>query len=223
MAGRATIFIRSFGCDSLCNQCDTLYAVDPNRADSKYEMMSAQQIASRVYELDDTFLPITFSGGNPAIWDMEPVIDALDIRHSIWVETQGTFWRDWIRRCHVVVVSPKGPFMDDRKQGLTTIKQLKEFVDNVSHKLYFKVVVGGPEDFAYAEEITRHFPSVPMYLSLGCPQTDPPALAVELLDAYRTLSAMLLEHKDIWPKLVEHAQFIPQLHVLTHGTTARKV
>lgn len=234
MAGRATIFVRVFGCDSLCKCCDSLYAVDPARSDAKRLMLTTQEIVSRVHRLASPHslnpsLPVTFSGGNPAIWDLGPVVEELREHHEIWVETQGTKWRDWLSKADLVVISPKGPFMNDQKYGVLSPFKLQIFDTNLrQNALVFKVVVGGEDDLDYAEEIAEAFPRRSMYLSVGAPREEGvlrigvgiPEINTEslfLLHRYRHLSELLLSQPKRWPDLIERAHFLPQLHILTHG------
>lgn len=228
-AGQATVFLRTFACDSLCAVCDSLYAVDPKRPDAKYELLSSEEVVDRIERIDND-LPVTFSGGNPVLWDLDSVITLLGVNRAIWVETQGTYWRDWLERCQQVVVSPKGPFMNDRKLGLTSFAALDAFHTRLSKDcLFFKVVVGGPADLDYAEAIARRYWR-PIYLSLGCPreegvikvgawQMSPADVSPFLLARYRNLIALLLDpaHSLRWKELRARAHFTPQLHVLAFG------
>jgi 7-carboxy-7-deazaguanine synthase len=233
VAGRATIFIRTFACDSRCKVCDTLYAVEPERSDSARELMSPVDIMARVDAISTT-LPITLSGGNPALWDLNELLDVIPPERKVWVETQGTYWRPWLKRCNMVIVSPKGPFMADSRYGLTSLEQLAHFHTEIGEdRLFFKVVIGGHEDLDYAEAIARHFGWRPMYLSVGAPREDSvlrigvgkvskEVAAAFLLDRYRALTELLLSNPVRWRELNARAHFLPQLHILTHGE-ARKV
>lgn len=220
VAGRATIFVRVFGCDSRCRQCDSLFAVDPSHPDAVYTHMTKEQIAERVNSISHT-IPVTFSGGNPAIWDLTKVIKLLkQTKREVWVETQGTYWRDWLELCDVVVVSPKGPFMDDRRHGVTPLAGLKPFVERTN--VHFKVVIGSEDDLDYAELIADTYQEVPMYLSVGCPLIGGDTSTKALLERYKHLGALLTDNPPRWPHLTLRAAFIPQLHVLTHGQERRK-
>ncbi|KKM05324.1 hypothetical protein LCGC14_1755290 [marine sediment metagenome] len=221
MAGRATIFVRVFGCDSRCEQCDSLYAVNPKHPDAKYEHLSVNQIIERITAID-RFVPITFSGGNPTIWDLSKVVDILKRSgRDVWVETQGTYWQDWLAECDVVVVSPKGPFMNDERLGVPQVATLAIYAERT--KCHFKVVIGAEDDLDYAELIACTYPEVPMYLSVGCPLVgDGDTTTLGLLERYRHLGAVLMSNPLRWPHLVLTAAFLPQLHVLVHGHVREK-
>ncbi len=222
IAGRATVFVRVFGCDSRCQQCDTMFAVDPNHPDAKYEHLTPEEIIERIDTISH-FIPVTFSGGNPAIWDLTEVIEPLKwAGRDVWVETQGTYWRNWLELCDVVVVSPKGPFMNDQRLGILPVAALEPFADQAH--CHFKVVIGSEEDLDYAEQIASTYPEAPMYLSVGCPVYWAKISTTEaLLERYRLLGALLTDNPLRWPHLLLKAAFIPQLHVLAHGFSKRGI
>jgi 7-carboxy-7-deazaguanine synthase len=183
--------------------------------------MTAEQIVKRVNFISHT-IPVTFSGGNPAIWDLTEVIKMLkQTKREVWVETQGTYWRDWLELCDVVVVSPKGPFMDDQRHGITPLLMLKPFAERTN--AHFKVVIGSEEDLDYAELIAREYRDIPMYLSVGCPLVGGDTSTEALLGRYKYLAAALTRIPLRWPRLVLRAAFIPQLHVLVHGSSGRRI
>lgn len=221
IAGRATIFVRVFGCDSRCQQCDSMFAVDPEHPDAKYEHLTAKQIIEKIGTLSH-LAPVTFSGGNPVIWDLTEVVKGLkQTGRDVWVETQGTYWRDWLMLCDVVVVSPKGSFMNDQRHGIPPVATLKRFADLTP--CHFKVVVGSEDDLDYAEQIASTYPEAPMYLSVGCPLNGGDTSTEALLKRYRFLGALLTSTPLRWPHLLLRAAFIPQLHVLAHGFSERGI
>jgi len=218
--GRQTIFVRLFGCDSRCRLCDTMYAVDPSHPGAKTRhSMTPFQIVREVDALDKHGgLPVTISGGNPAIWDLRSLVRTLhSMRHPVWIETQGTIWRDWISDCDIVVVSPKGPGMGDQRFGVLTTERLEPFAKNVSKgRLSFKVVVFHRYDLEYAATIARAFPHVPLYLSVGNPVVGSSGKGVQeiLIGRLRhviedVLSAGLAD--------LQNAIITPQLHALVYG------
>lgn len=217
--GRRTIFIRTFGCDSRCmgiggGGCDTLYAVDPVYPGAETRtLMSFEEIVQKVLQLDQGHrLPITISGGNPAMWDLTVLVDYLQgLWHEVWIETQGTIWRDWLKQCDKVVVSPKGPGMNDVRHGVLPINSLQPFVDNVVD-LSFKVVVFVEADLDYAEKIHIAFPSTPLYLSVGSPVDQYGYDRAVLNDRLRIVMEQVLQRPALSRAIV-----LPQLHALAYG------
>jgi 7-carboxy-7-deazaguanine synthase len=216
--GRRTIFVRTFGCDSRCiglgknSGCDTMYAVDTGYPGAETrQLLSVDEIIQRVEILDHGLkLPITISGGNPVLWDLAELISALHkLGHEVWIETQGTVWRDWLTLCDNVVVSPKGPGMNDIKHGILPPTKLKIFVDKVV-RLYFKVVVFSPADLDYAEMIIEAYPPIPMYLSVGSPVGFYDKS--EINDRIRMVIEWVLERPGLREAIV-----LPQMHALAYG------
>ena len=209
--GKQTIFVRVFGCDSRCEHCDTMYAVDVDAPGAETrKLMDPEDIVDKVEDLcPDYRIPVTISGGNPAIWDLSELVKELDYRRrQIWVETQGTRWADWLMDCDKVIVSPKGPGMNDVRLGSPTTHDLEIFT--TLYDLTFKVVIFSPADLDYAETIHEAFPTIPMYLSVGSPVGEYDRTAI--LDNMKQVMEWVLER----PKL-HFTTVLPQLHALAHG------
>lgn len=228
--GQRTIFVRFFGCDSLCSLCDSMHAVDPKHPGAaSRRMMDFDTIVKEVRELDPDNLgtPVTFSGGNPMMWQLGELVQALQqVGHPVWVETQGTIYRPWAEMCDRVIVSPKGPGMQDQKNGVFPPRDLFTWAE-ITRRSYasqgdlwmkrpevaFKVVLMTPEDIYYAEEIAVRFRDIPLYLSVGNPDPPPAAASTErLLARLRATTAQVLARP-----LLRHAILLPQLHVLLWG------
>jgi 7-carboxy-7-deazaguanine synthase len=210
--GRRTIFVRTFGCDSRCEFCDTMYAVDPDHQGAvTRRLLSPEEIVTEVQALDQGLrLPITISGGNPAVWNLAELVYILQQQyHEVWVETQGTVWATWLRLCNNVVVSPKGPGMNDLRHGVLPVNRLRVFANNLVH-LAFKVVVFSPADLDYAELIHSTFPTVPMYLSVGSPVGIYDKVALN--DRLKTVIEWSLQRPNLSRAIV-----LPQLHALAFG------
>ena len=96
LIGKPTIFVRTGGCDYRCAWCDTLYAVLPEYS-SQWTPMTSVQILDRVKELSGGApILVTLSGGNPAMHDLEPLIeDGHREGFAFAMETQGSLPRDW--------------------------------------------------------------------------------------------------------------------------------
>src|SRR5438477_1924010 len=76
-AGLPTHFVRLGGCDYRCSWCDTLYAVLPDEVRRNSTGMTPPEIVVRLQELGATTPWITLSGGNPALHQLGPLVDAL--------------------------------------------------------------------------------------------------------------------------------------------------
>ena len=207
MIGTPTLFARFGYCDYRCSWCDTLYAVLPEEVQRTATQMAAGEICQRLRALDPTVPWVTLSGGNPAMHDLSELVDLLHADgRKIAVETQGTVFREWLRVCDVVTVSPKPPSstMD------TNFAQLDRFGSLPNANL--KVVVFDDADFAYAREIHLRYPDVPFYLQVGntVGKDDAHALLVKL---------DWLGQKVLSDEVMQSAVVLPQLHVLLYGNS----
>ena len=232
VVGRPTMFVRVFGCDSRCRMCDSLDAVDAKRTTASFKRMTVPEICGEVEKLSGgRRIPVTLSGGNPALYDLTELVEELrQIGHErfaplreVWVETQGTVYHRWLADCDKVVVSPKGPGMDDRKKGTLSVQDLQDFYVSLVRggmgrdAFFIKVVCFGPDDLAYAELLNNSFmsPKPILYLSVG--NSNPEAAHAglvrdELVRDFRALCEAVAAREGL-----ENAIVLPQLHVLAYG------
>lgn len=232
--GRPTLFLRMFGCDSRCKMCDSMHAVDPKFPGAKFTAMTEEAIIAKINQLDDYgTTPVTISGGNPGIWELGEVVDKLgDDGRDVWVETQGTMWKDWFLDCDILTVSPKGPGMEDTRNGLLSLESLATFVAKFDDcdcgdftRLNFKIVIFDKKDLAYAKEIHRKFPYVSMYLSVGNSYPPNPELCVPKDLCIDLLRTYLLDRFEWLCNEIAFDSFwqcsdvsvLPQLHCLLWG------
>lgn len=205
MIGTPTLFARFGYCDYRCSWCDTLYAVLPEEVQRAATQMTASEIRERLRALDPTVPWVTLSGGNPAMHDLSELVELLhgDGR-KIAVETQGTVFREWLRACDVVTVSPKPP----SSMMSTDLAQLDRFATLPNANL--KVVVFDDTDFAYAREVHLRYPDVPFYMQVGN--------TVGKDDAQALLAKLdWLGQQVLADEAMQSAIVLPQLHVLLYG------
>lgn len=217
--GQQTYFLRFGLCDYRCTMCDSMHAVDPKEVKANAEWLTQKEIADK---LDAAYKKgsaktVTFSGGNPAIHDLEELIIILSKRG--WrtvVETQGTLAPSWLDYVDILIASPKGPGM-----GITTdFNQLDEFIENTSVSC-IKVVVFDERDLEFARAVYERYDymCIPFFLSLGNPY--PPGLDNE--HDWSTITAILVErYKTLWEQIqcdsiLSNFRFLPQWHALVWG------
>ncbi|HLY32545.1 MAG TPA: 7-carboxy-7-deazaguanine synthase QueE [Ktedonobacterales bacterium] len=205
MIGAQTLFVRFGYCDSRCSWCDTLYAVLPEQVQAQAERLTVDAICARLRTLSPHTPWVTLSGGNPAIHDLSALVERLHADgRKIAVETQGTVFREWLRACEVVTVSPKPP-----SSGMPTdYARLDRYAALPNANL--KVVVFDEADYAYARDIHLRYPDVPFYAQVGnrVGQDDTAALLAKL----DWLGQLALADPAMGSVVV-----LPQLHVLLYG------
>jgi len=210
LAGRLTVFVRTAGCDSLCEWCDTLYAVLPQHK-GEWTRMNAAQILAHVEELSGGFPTlITVSGGNPALQPLGELLELGHARgHTFALETQGTRAPSWLADVDYVTISPKPPSSGMKFQAEDLIRCVEEAG---SSRVSLKVVVFDEQDYEFARNIWKMFPDLPFFLSVG---TNPSArLEGDMAGITRGIE-WLIERasRDGW----REATILPQIHVLLWG------
>ena len=128
--GSAAYFIRIGGCDVGCHWCDVKESWDAD----KHPPTRIEEIVSGAIKYSDT---IVITGGEPLMWNMEPLTAALQAKNmKIHIETSGAYpitghW-DWF------CLSPK-----KNKMPLAAAYQRADEL---------KVIVYNKDDFRFAEE-----------------------------------------------------------------------
>jgi 7-carboxy-7-deazaguanine synthase len=205
MIGQQTHFVRLGGCDYRCAWCDTMYAVLPEEVRENSIPMNADEIVERLLDLNPSTPWVTLSGGNPALHQLDALIDALDeAGFKAAVETQGTIYRRWLERCALVTVSPKPP-SSGMNQDLATLERFTQLPG-----INFKVVVFDDDDLDFARVVHQRYSAIPFYLQVGNDlDGDDRDSLLQKLD---WLSTKALNDPEM-----NNAVVLPQLHVLLYG------
>jgi len=198
--GRKTYFVRFAGCDNKCLWCDTKYAQKVE--EPKY--LTPEEI---IHQLDiKKCNNVVLTGGNPCIHDLTDLVLLLNTKgFLISLETQGTFWRDWVRGVDLVTLSPKGPSSGNE----TPIEGLDPFIQAGPPFVQLKVVIFNDEDMQYMYKVHQAYPFVPFVLQVG---TEPGDDALGILSKTRALVARIRDDSRLCDVRV-----LPQLHVLLWG------
>ncbi len=128
--GTAAYFIRVGGCDVGCHWCDVKESWDPDL----HPPTKVKEIVNTAQKYSDT---IVVTGGEPLMWDMEPLTRSLkDFGLNVHIETSGAYpltgiW-DWI------CLSPK------------KLKPVTPKVYSKANEL--KMIIHNKHDLIYAEE-----------------------------------------------------------------------
>lgn len=213
--GQQTMFVRLGGCDYRCKMCDSMHAVDKDEIRKNATYVTQEELVQMTLDrTPDHIKWITLSGGNPALWDLSTYVGKLTDEYKRFaIETQGTYYKDWMRRCEVITVSPKGPGMGEHCDRSVLKKHIDFFRPHSG--LNLKVVAFNDGDLDFAEELAEEYWYLPLYISLGNPILPGTYIGKDehrkmLLDRYSWLCEDVMKR----PKL-GYAIVLPQLHVLT--------
>lgn len=231
LIGTPCIFIRFGGCDFRCPPCDSPHAVLPHLV-TALPQMDLEEIIAKVYSLDSDVEWVVFSGGNPALFSLDPLVHAFRQRRvNVMVETQGTVYKKWISSCRSVCVSPKGPSMYKgsvlgQVQPLDLVQEFYErykLYQSVNSNLYFKVVCFDEDDYDYAKEVRVRFPRSPLFLSVGNHEPGPTVGNNAVGESGSADIGTLLQRlrwlceRTANDPQMKNVRVLPQMHVLTWG------
>ena len=89
-AGRPAVFIRLFGCNLRCKECDSMYSVEMASEGAAYKKMELCDLIREVNEYDCPY--VTLTGGEPLIAkDADLLVKALiKSGHHVNIETNGS-------------------------------------------------------------------------------------------------------------------------------------
>jgi 7-carboxy-7-deazaguanine synthase len=219
--GRPTVFVRFGGCDYRCSWCDSLYAVLPEYRHT-WESMDASTIVDKINSLvtysdtspDDSLPPVlvTLSGGNPALWNMQHVLEAGQVYdHTFTMETQGSLARPWFKLLNHLCISPKPP-----SSGMKTDWEvLEECIAAGPKDTILKVVVFNEADMEYAGKVREMAQGleVPLYLQVG--NLNPGQ--GEFADPLKMLTDLDVLSQDVIRHHWHDVRVLPQLHALMWG------
>ncbi len=215
--GVKTMFVRTAGCDYSCSWCDSAFTWDGSAKD-EIRWMEPEEIAGELERLAGGRTPghVTLSGGNPAL--LRPLGGLIDLLHSrgalVALETQGSRWQDWFADIDELTLSPKPP-SSGMDTDWTVLETIAARLAEAGRLPSLKVVVMSAEDLAYAKEVHRRFPEIPMFLQAGNDRLEEPdaaALRNYLADRYERLVDMVMDDPE-WSRV----RVLPQLHAWLWG------
>lgn len=215
LVGTPTVFVRTGGCDYRCSFCDTLYAVLPEFKHT-WAKMTPQQIMARIQSLSPKPILVTFSGGNPALQNLEPVIDiGHALGYTFTMETQGSIPKPWFSKLDSIVFSPKPPSSMMKTDWDKLDQCYCEALKNPKMEICLKVVVSDERDYEYAKKVFERYSQAmhyisPCNISPGSPDLD------AILEKTRYVVDMVLKDEQYNIKIV------PQQHVLLWGNLRGK-
>lgn len=157
--GTPCYFIRFGGCDFKCEWCDTPHAVLPENV-KHLPRMTQDQILDALRALHEGPEWVIISGGNPALHELGGLCKELRYMGlRVAVETQGTRYKEWLRKCRVCV-SPKPPSsgmkFDEEKffeEFMRPLLKDRSYDDAWLGNVFVKVVVFDHADYEFARHL----------------------------------------------------------------------
>lgn len=172
--GVAAHFVRFGGCDFKCDWCDTPYAVLPDEVRKNSTKMGPKDILEALDDLDGFAPWVIITGGNPALHDLEPLVDKLHENDMlVAVETQGSKWREWMRKVDRLCLSPKPPSAHVKYNFATVQRFFNEGLEARQDEergyewLFIKIPIFDEKDLAWAVKVRKQLPDAMLFLSAG--------------------------------------------------------
>ena len=210
--GLKTMFVRTSGCDYSCSWCDSSFTWDGS---GKSVLKQPIEIIDELKAIGgQSFSHVTISGGNPALH--KGIGELIDLCHDqgwkVAVETQASFWQDWLLKIDDITLSPKPP-----SSGMETdFNKLDSFLNNlVDLNASLKIVIFDELDFKFAEAVHLRYPSFPFFLQTGnadTTTTNDELLVSTLLKQYEWLIDLTVNSP-----IMNDVRVLPQLHTLIWG------
>lgn len=222
--GSPCYFVRFGGCDFRCGQlpdgtwrsdgwvCDSLFAVLPEHV-REAEKLTTSEIVNRLNQLVAGPRWVVFSGGNPALHELAPLVGELHKQKMrVAIETQGTVWKPWIADCDLVTVSPKPP-SSYQKYAAGQLEDFLRKLDEAGTRTVVKTVIWDREDLVWTSWLRSYLHTMsPFYLSV-CNDWQKPDVVADLLGRLRWIQETIVSD---FPELGA-VPILPQLHVLLWG------
>lgn len=210
--GLKTMFVRTAGCDYSCSWCDSSFTWDGSgRSTSKQPVEIIDELKTIGGQ---SFSHVTISGGNPALH--KGIGELIDLCHEqgwkVAVETQASFWQDWLLKIDDITLSPKPP----SSGMITDFDNLDSFMEKlIDTTASLKIVIFDEKDFKFAEEVHLRYPAFSFFLQTGnddTTTTDDAQLVSTLLKRYEWLIDLTVNSS-----FMNDVKVLPQLHTLIWG------
>jgi 7-carboxy-7-deazaguanine synthase len=207
LIGIQTHFIRFAGCDSRCSWCDTKDSVDPKVYTRIAQKRTISELVAEIESLTKVEW-VTLSGGNPALFELEPLVDGLHaIGYKVAVETQATIWKPWLAGVECLTVSPKPP-----SSGMEFDRDnFRMFIGNYCMmqepwQLVIKIPCQDETDLQFARAIHVQYPALDMYIQ-------PVWRRFDVRDTHLMNLRQLMQMVSTMPEM-KNVVLLPQLHKL---------
>lgn len=213
-AGLKSIFVRVAGCDFACSWCDSKFAWNVKNAIKYEEQQLLDILLNKCKETNCNSVILT--GGNPCLYTFGKIVYNLSISNiQVGVETQGSYFPDWLECVTTLVLSPKAPSSGQ-----------PDVMDSIKHYIYsnywtpmiaLKIPIFNDKDFNFAQKYYDEFqdclsPSFRFYLSVGNDNTKEDGdISKRILKSYEWLINKVAESS------MNKVYVLPQIHTLVWG------
>lgn len=200
--GIKTHFVRVAGCDLRCPWCDTKYAWSKEHATDMTSEEILEVCLSQGYNFNSNTSNIkghiiTLTGGNPLMYDFNEFCDLVKKQGmEIHIETQGTIWKDWVKKASFISISPKPQAWDE--------DVIKRMTDAAPSQL--KIVIFGEKDLDFAYYFYQKFQGIPLIIQAGYDNNSGEAGLIDKAD-------MFIKDK----RFDGIVRFLPQMHRVIWG------
>jgi 7-carboxy-7-deazaguanine synthase len=201
-----------------CWWCDSGFAVLPADLKKNARLLTADEILEEVCSLPGKPDWVTLSGGNPALLNLERLVDLLhELHFQVAIETQGSQWKDWLAKVDVLTVSPKPPSSGMKNLRLANFLQKAKEAGAAPN---LKIPVLDERDLAFARDIHLKYREIDFYLSvvtrMGGLYGDWDGGAQDTTDDLAARYRWLVESATPDPAFGD-VGILPQLHVVAFG------
>jgi 7-carboxy-7-deazaguanine synthase len=186
-----------------------MHAVEPDLVYKSANWLTAEQIVDDIIKRP-SFPWVTYSGGNPALHNLDELTFLLHgVDRKVKLETQGTYWRDWINEVDLIVMSPKPPSAGQYRAE-NSIPETEFWHRCAKDRVAVKIVVFDDRDLEYASGFAYEVGLDKIWISCGTLATD---TRDALGERYAWLSEACL---DVFEHRGMQVTVLPQLHVVAY-------
>ena len=206
-AGLRTHFLRFQGCDFNCNFCDENSHHNHVMGTPVYDIVQMVR--------DGGATSVTLTGGNPAMHDLESLIEALHlIDVEVNMETQGSLFPKWLHLIDLLTISPKH-INSGNATDLTKLREELDRIDGGWTEFQIKPLVFvdkdgnvSKDDLEYLELIVKNFNDCEITAQLG---DDSIYTGLSYNEKYGALVAEIGKRRE-WANV----RVLPQLHKMAN-------
>ncbi|MBU7012957.1 MAG: 7-carboxy-7-deazaguanine synthase QueE [Theionarchaea archaeon] len=149
LIGVPTVFVRLSGCNLRCTWCDTKYAWEEGAK------KDVEQIAREVKKEDNGFCEwVLLTGGEPLLQEIGGLVDELkSIGFTIGIETNGSLYKDVLKKCDFISVDIKTPSSQNPTSDMTTFAHIANVIEEKKGQM--KAVIADENDYQFIHTFVR--------------------------------------------------------------------